>query len=348
VKNKNRPLVVIGLFVIIVVLSAYWRYEYLKKVVKTHEPVYSLKIQQKDTAIKELKALSCAILGRVPLRKVQAWAENHAIFQRTHSVALNDMDFEHDPDLIYLKRAFSEGLLREIDIKCPPNNIKLHAWFLRPRNNMPTVVYSYGNASDLLGGEYLMESFAKRGFGFLEWSYPGYEHSEGYPSEQSLYEGLNAMSNYLVSQGIEPGDQIAMGHSLGGLVSVNAATKIHFRFLVLIATPSSMPDYYEHLLKSVPWSIRWMCTPKEKITQRFDALSKMPFVKSPVLFIYSDKDEEVTLDMARKLFSLSKTPGYEYIVKGAPHDLDMVPKFAEEIGKTVCSYQSPQCASKNK
>jgi pimeloyl-ACP methyl ester carboxylesterase len=339
--NKKRPVVAIGLFVIIVVLSAYWRHEYLNKPVKLDKPADFVKAQQKDVIIKQLKTLSCAILGRVPLRKVKVWAENHAIFQRSKPVTLNDMDFEHDPDLLYLKRAFSEGLLREIDIKCPPNNIKLHAWFLRPRNNMPTVVYSYGRGDDLSEAKYLMESFARRGFGFLEWSYPGYEHSEGYPSEQSLYEGLNAMSNYLVSQGIQPGDQIAMGHSLGGAVSVNAATKIPFRLVVLIATFTTVPDYYEHLVKTVPWAIRWMCTPKEEITQHFDALSKMPFVKSPVLFIYGDKDEEVPLDMARKLFSVTKTLHYEYVVKDAPHDLDIIPKFAEEIGKTVCSYQNP-------
>ena len=69
-----------------------------------------------------------------------------------------------------------------------------------------------------------MNSFVQRGFGFLGWSYPGYEYSEGYPSEQGLYEGLRAISDYLVSTyDIQPSDQIAMGHSLGGLVTVDAA-----------------------------------------------------------------------------------------------------------------------------
>ncbi|MFA5145747.1 MAG: alpha/beta hydrolase, partial [Candidatus Omnitrophota bacterium] len=302
--------------------------------------------RQEDITIEQLEVLLWVILGGIPLKRVQAWAENHAIFQRTRPVALNGINFEHDPDLISLKRAFSEGLLREIDIEYPKNNIKLHAWFLQPKNNMPTVIYSYGRGSNLSDGKYLMDSFARRGFGFLGWSYPGYEYSEGYPSEQSLYEGLNAVSNYLVfAHGIQPCNQIAMGHSLGGLVTINAATKIPFRLTVIISTIPSVSDYYEYSIKRVPLVIRRMCVPAEKITQRFDALSKVPFVKSPVLFIYGDKDEEVPLDIARKLFSLSKTPSYEYIINDAPHNLEEIPKFAEEICKITHSYQSHQTAA---
>ena len=60
------------------------------------------------------------------------------------------------------------------------------------------------------------------------------------------------------------------------------------------------------------------------------------------LFINGDKDEEVPLDMAQKLISLSKTPSHEYIIKGATHDLDAMPQFTEEICKIVCSYLSPK------
>ncbi len=236
--------------------------------------------------LKKLKALSGAILMRFPVRKVQSWAENEAIFQRTGPVTFRDINLEHDIDLISLKKAFSQGLLREIDIIDQQSNIKLHAWFLQPQNNLPTVIYSYGNSANLSEGKYLMNSFAQRGFGFVGWSYPGYEYSKGCPSEQSLYDSLKAVSDYLLlTHNIQPCDQIAMGYSLGGLVTVDVAMRLPFRLIVLIATPPSIPDYYEHLLKSVPSLIRWMCIPKEKITQRFDALSKMPFVKTPVLFM---------------------------------------------------------------
>ena len=118
-------------------------------------------------------------------------------------------------------------------------------------------------------------------------------------------------------------------------MTVDVATKVPFQLIVLLATPPSLPDYYEHLLKSVPSPIRWMCAPKEKMTQRFDALSKMQFIKSPVLFIYAEKDEELPLEMARKLFSISETPNYERVVSEAGHDFEEVPEFAEEICKAV-------------
>ena len=300
--------------------------------------------QSLSSDLKKLKALSGAIIRRFPSKKVQIWAEMNAIFQRTQPVSFNDINFDHDADLVSLKRAFKQGRLKEVDIVNQQGDIKLHAWFLQPQDNMPTVIYSYGNSGNLSEGKYLMSSFARRGFGFVGWSYPGYEYSEGYPSEQGLCDGLKAISDYLIfTHGIQPSDQIAVGHSLGGLVSVDAAMEISFRMLVLMATPPSIPDYYDNLLKSIPSLIRWMCIPKEKITQHFDALSKMQFVKSPVLFIYAEKDEEIPLDMARKLFSLSRTLNHEQLIKGAGHDFEEIPEFAEEICKTVYFYQNHQC-----
>ena len=128
--------------------------------------------QSLSANLKKARALSGAIMKRFPQRNVQAWAENNAIFQRTGPVTFADMNFDNDNDMIGLKRAFGEGLLKEADVMDYSNNIKLHAWFLRPRDNMPTVIYSYGNSSDLSEGKYLMNSFAQRGFGFLGWSYP--------------------------------------------------------------------------------------------------------------------------------------------------------------------------------
>ena len=49
--------------------------------------------------LKKLKALSGAIMKRFPSRKVQSWAENLAIFQRTQPVTFKDANFKHDPNV---------------------------------------------------------------------------------------------------------------------------------------------------------------------------------------------------------------------------------------------------------
>ncbi len=285
---------------------------------------------------KKIRALRGAILKRIPLRKVQVWAETDAIFQRTTPVALHDMGVEDNPKLAFLRGAVNQDLLREVTVRDRRSSIKLHAWFLPPKNQMLTVIYSYGNSSNLAEAKYLMESFGKRGVGFLGWSYPGYEHSEGGPSEQSLSRGLESVSEYLASEHeIGPTHQIAVGHSLGGLVTVDVAQRISFKLIVLIATPPSLPDYYEHLLEEAPALIRSLCLPKEDIDQRFDAFTKITSIGTPVMFIYFDNDKEIPPSMARKLVNRSSTPNYELLLNGVDHDAILDSHIAEDICNAV-------------
>ncbi len=246
------------------------------------------------------------------------------------------MGVEDDPKLTFLRNAVNQDLLREITIKDNKNGSKLQAWFLPPKDQMPTVIYSYGNGSNLSEAKYLMESFGKRGVGFLGWSYPGYERSEGWPSEQSLYRGLESVSEYLaLEHKIGATHQIAVGHSLGGLVTVGVAQHILFKLVVLIATPPSIPDYYEHLLEEVPGFIRSLCVPKEAIDQRFDAFTRIASICSPVMFIYFDNDEEVTPLMAKKLVHRSSSPNYELTLNGVDHDAILDSHIAEDICDAV-------------
>ncbi len=285
---------------------------------------------------KKLRALRGAILKRVPLKKIQRWAENDAIFQRTKPVTFHVMNVNGDPRLAFLRDAANQGLLKEVDVREEKSHLHLHAWFLPPKDQWPTVIFSYGNASNLAEAKYLMESFGKRGIGFLGWSYPGYEYSEGRPSEQSVSDGLEAMSQHLARHhAIRPCDQIAMGHSLGGLMTVDVATRIPFKLIVLIATPPSLPDYYEHLLEEIPSLLRSLCAPKEKIDQRFDAFTKISSIQAPVMFIYFDQDDEVPLSMAKKLVNRSSTPNYELVLNAADHDAVLDPHTAEDICQAV-------------
>jgi len=286
--------------------------------------------------VKKLRAFRGAVLKRVPLKKVQCWAERTAIFQRTKPVTLHAMNVARDPRLPFLRNAVNHGSLREVDVRDGKNLFKLRAWFLPPKDQMPVVIFSYGNAANLADAKYLMESFGRRGIGFLAWSYPGYEYSEGWPSEQNVSDGLEAMSHYLARQhGIRPSDQIAMGHSLGGLVTVDVATRIPFKLAVLIATAPSLPDYYEHLLEELPPLLRSLCLPKERIDQRFDAFAKIRSIQTPVMFIYFDEDAEVLPSMAKKLVSRSSTPNYELLLHATDHDAILDPDTAEEIGHAV-------------
>ena len=285
---------------------------------------------------KKLRALRGALLKRVPVKQIQRWAENDAIFQRTKPVTFQAMHVAGDPHLAFLRGAVDQDLLREIDVSEEKHHVKLHAWFLPPKDQWPTVIFSYGNASNLADAKYLMESFGRRGMGFLGWSYPGYEYSEGRSSERNVSDGLEAMSRYLAQQhGIQPAEQIAMGHSLGGLVTVDVATRIPFQLIVLIATTPSLPDYYEHLLSDIPSLLRSLCPPKERIDQRFDALTKISRIQSPAMLIYFNKDEEVPLSMAKKLVNRSATPNYELVLDAADHDAILDPRTAEEICNAV-------------
>lgn len=211
---------------------------------------------------------------------------------------------------------------------------RLDAWYIPPSlDNAPTVVFAHGNGGNIGDRLSVIRIFTKAGYGFLAFDYRGYGKSGGVPSEQGMYQDMEAASRYLATAQHTPiAKQIALGESLGSGVVVDVATRLPFRAVVIYATLTSTPDVAEYLLKDTSWR----ALPVQLLmTQRFDSLSKIENIHSPLIIMHGTDDHMMPLRMPKTLYAKAKAPYKKLlIIPGAGHN-NVLERGAEPLLKSL-------------
>lgn len=106
------------------------------------------------------------------------------------------------------------------------DGVKLHAWYMKyGQIEAPTIIYFQANAGNMGFRMDLFERIVKQcRVNILAVSYRGYGFSEGTPTEQGLMEDADAALKYAFSSRMAGSGVFIMGASLGGAVSIYAAS----------------------------------------------------------------------------------------------------------------------------
>ena len=139
------------------------------------------------------------------------------------------------------------------------------------------------------------------GFGVIGLDYRGYGRSEGSPSEQGFYMDARAAIDYASKElSVKPEQMIAYGESIGTGVAVQMATEYPFQGLVLQSPFTSVLQLGKD---SYPW------LPVEILQlDRFDSLSKIGNIHSPLLVIHGAIDLIVPIKYGKQLFVAAPEP----------------------------------------
>jgi fermentation-respiration switch protein FrsA (DUF1100 family) len=201
---------------------------------------------------------------------------------------------------------------------------RLHGWYVRPRENKPTLLLAHGNAGDISHREWIMKPFTDKGYGFFAFDYRGFGLSGGTPSEAGLYQDFDAASDFLTREkGIAPTDQIAMGESLGGAVAIDAASRRPFRALYVMSTFTSLPNVALAVKNRIP-VLRYLpdFLIRRLIQQPYNSIDKIGQVKIPVVVAHGDQDSLVPHEMGKALSEKATAAPYRKLVTipGADHN----------------------------
>ena len=191
---------------------------------------------------------------------------------------------------------------------------KLHAWWLKSEDPAaPAVLYLHGARWNLTGSVSRIERWRRLGFNVLAVDYRGFGKSTDVaPTETYAYEDAEAAWEYLAK--LAPSKRrFIVGHSLGGAIAVELARRRpDAAGLVLEATFTSVAD----MVDKSPWGF----LPVGLIlTQKFDALSRIPEVKMPVLVTHGTRDSIVPVEMGERLYAAAPAPKKLIKVEGAGH-----------------------------
>ncbi|MBL7131383.1 MAG: alpha/beta hydrolase [Candidatus Omnitrophica bacterium] len=216
------------------------------------------------------------------------------------------------------------------------DGLKIYAWFISANSNMRyTLLFSHGNGGNISHRISKIVMLNKLGLNIFIYDYRGYGKSEGRPSEAGIYLDAQAAYNYLTKEkGISPDNIIAYGESLGSTVSIDLASKVKLKALILEGAFSRGKDMAGEIYPFLPSCF---------IHTKFDSLSKIKNMTIPKLFIHSSNDEIVPIQLSRKLFDAAPDPK-TFTTLGGGHNtsfIDSQNKYIEGISSFIDTFGDP-------
>jgi fermentation-respiration switch protein FrsA (DUF1100 family) len=186
---------------------------------------------------------------------------------------------------------------------------KINAWFIPAKDEaLFTVLFSHGNGGNISHRMDKIIILHRLGLNVFIYDYRGYGKSRGRPSEEGIYLDAIAAYNYLVKErGSNENSILLYGESLGGVVSVDLASKVKTRALVLEGIFSSAKDMASEIYPFLPTIF---------LKSKFDSMAKIKKITMPKLFIHSLDDEIVPVDLSKKLFNVAPEPKLFVTLKG--------------------------------
>lgn len=208
------------------------------------------------------------------------------------------------------------------------DGLDLLSWYLPPREGLPVIAYFHGNGGSIVHRGERVRRFAREGYGVLMVEYRGYGGNPGAPSEAGLFEDAGAGLDFLSREGIAAGRIVLYGESLGTAVAVYAAARQPAGALILESPFTSIAAVAQYHYPFVPAA--WL------IWDRFDSVSRIGEVKSPLLLLQGGSDGIVPPRFGEALFAAAPEPKERWSAPCGGHEdlagfgaLDAVVAFIE-------------------
>jgi fermentation-respiration switch protein FrsA (DUF1100 family) len=182
------------------------------------------------------------------------------------------------------------------------DGVRLQGWYVpADKPDAPVVLFFNGNGGNI--GHRLEKLAILHGLGLsvLLFDYRGYGASSGRPSEKGLYGDGEAAYRYLREVRKVPWERLIVhGESLGGAVAVELASRLPVGVVILESTFASTVEMGKRMFPFLPVGLL--------IRQRYDNLSRIGRIESPLLVIHSPQDEIVPYQQGRRLFEVAPQP----------------------------------------
>ncbi|GAA5056229.1 alpha/beta hydrolase [Erythrobacter westpacificensis] len=207
-----------------------------------------------------------------------------------------------------------------------PDRLQLISGYRPAREGMPTLLFFHGNGASWQSSTLVTARLVAQGYGLLAAEYRGYGGNPGTPSEEALYQDARGAWNYLRGQGVDNGDILLVGNSLGAAVALQLATEVTARALVLVSPFNNLGD-------TAARRARWL--PMRLLLQdRYANEEKIVQIGEPILILHGEEDSLIALEQAQALASVRDDTVIETF-PGWGHDLIAHEPVQERIAAFV-------------
>lgn len=193
------------------------------------------------------------------------------------------------------------------------DGLDLVAWYAKARDGKPTIAYFHGNAGTIAYRTGRTQALREAGYGLLLVEYRGYGGNPGSPSEEGLYADADAAYAFLTEgEGIDPGQIVLKGESLGSGPAVWLARKTKVAAVMLEAPFTSVTDVGQRAYFFLP--VRLLAT------DRFESVERIADIEAPLLIVHGAEDNVVSVDFGQALFRAAVEPKTLHVIDGAGHN----------------------------
>ncbi len=207
-----------------------------------------------------------------------------------------------------------------IDFNAPATGkpVKLHGLWaanenLNQRKDAPVLLYLHGARFNVTGSAFRARRMEELGFSVLAIDYRGFGKSTNeLPSEKTASEDARAAWDWLGKK-YPNRPRYIFGHSLGGAIAIELAAEVDDEAgTVVEGTFTSIAD--------VVSTFKWGWLPISLlITQRFEAVKRVPDIGSPLLVVHGGDDRLIQPELGRKLYEAAKGRKAFVLVEGGSH-----------------------------
>ena len=193
------------------------------------------------------------------------------------------------------------------------DGLVLNSLFKGPSNKQQnTLVVFHGNAGHIGHRVDKFRPYLEEGYGLLLVEYRGYGENLGKPSEDGFYKDGRAALDFLFKQKISKHQTILYGESLGCGIAVKLSTEDKYHSTILEAPYTSIAE--------VASKHYWYLPAKWLVLDRFDIISIIKNIKSPLLVIHGEEDNVISIEFGIKIFNSAPKPKEAFYVKEAGHN----------------------------
>lgn len=219
-----------------------------------------------------------------------------------------------------------EGVMQEVKVTTD-DGLTINGWYKPAEKGKPTILWFHGNAGNHGMRFPLAYLYAHKGYGLLLAGYRGFGGNEGKPTEKGLYKDARAWITSLTGAGVDIGDIVLYGESLGSGVAVQMATEFKDIHALILQAP--------YLSFVVIARKRYFFLPVDlMLLDQYRSKDKIADVTAPLLIMHGEQDSLIPATHGRKLYELATTDVKEIEIFSAVghNDLPMPMLAARAMG----------------
>jgi uncharacterized protein len=177
---------------------------------------------------------------------------------------------------------------------------RLQLWWMPNADpQAPTLLYLHGTFRALYRNLPKIDALRDAGFSVLAVDYRGWgESTPLVPSEATILADADTAWAELVKHQPDPRRRVIFGHSMGGGVAVDLASRRHvgrdYGGLILESTFTRLPDVAAEL-GAIGTVVSWLAS------EQFDSVDKIGRIDAPILIMHGSADDTVPVTLGRRL-----------------------------------------------